>query len=88
MLVTDKAKAQDFYNALINRKSDYIGVFFVGVKTTSIFCIATCTARKPNFENVVFYTEMKDALDYECRPSKCVNLLKLPMKLLNMIGKQ
>ena len=70
MLVTDKSKAQDFYNALINRKSDYIGVFFVGVKTTSIFCIATCTARKPKFENVEFYTEMKDALDHGYRPCK------------------
>ena len=70
MLVTDKGKVEDYYEALIKRKSEYIGVFYVGVKTTSIFCISTCSARKPKFENVEFYTSMKDALDHGYRPCK------------------
>ncbi len=70
MMIKDKSKVKDYYNALVLRKSDYVGVFFVGVKTTSIFCIATCTARKPKLENVEFYSSMKDAMDHGYRPCK------------------
>lgn len=70
MLVVDKQKIKDYYIALVDRKKSYVGVFFVGVKTTSIFCIATCRARKPKFENVEFYTSFKDALDNGYRPCK------------------
>lgn len=70
MLVANKNKMEDYYDALVQRKKDYVGVFFVGVKTTSIFCIATCRARKPKFENVEFYTTFKDALDNGYRPCK------------------
>ena len=70
MLIQEKGKIDDYYEALVERKKDYVGVFFVGVKTTSIFCIATCRARKPKFENVEFYTTFKDALDNGYRPCK------------------
>lgn len=70
MLVENKQKIKDYYEALVQRKKDHVGVFFVGVKTTSIFCIATCRARKPKFENVEFYTTFKDALDNGYRPCK------------------
>jgi AraC family transcriptional regulator of adaptative response/methylated-DNA-[protein]-cysteine methyltransferase len=70
MLITDEKQADDYYQALINRTSSYVGVFFVGVKTTSIFCIATCRARKPKRENVLFYTHFKDAMDAGFRPCK------------------
>ena len=70
MLISEKAKIDEYYDALVARKRDYVGVFFVGVKTTSIFCIATCRARKPKYENVVFYTTYKDALDNGYRPCK------------------
>lgn len=42
----------------------------MGVKTTSVFCIATCRARKPKLENVEFYTTFKEALDNGYRPCK------------------
>ena len=45
-------------------------IFYVGVKTTSIFCIATCRARKPKLENVEFYTTLKEVLDQGYRPCK------------------
>jgi AraC family transcriptional regulator, regulatory protein of adaptative response / methylated-DNA-[protein]-cysteine methyltransferase len=32
------------YKALINKDSSFEGIFFVGVKTTGIFCRPTCTA--------------------------------------------
>lgn len=70
MLITDLNKTKIYYQALLERDQRYIGIFYVGVKTTSVFCIATCRARKPNFENVEFYTTFKDALDAGYRPCK------------------
>lgn len=70
MLITDTVKIDDYYEALVEKNSEYTGIFFVGVKTTSIFCIATCTARKPKKENVIFYSTFKDALDNGFRPCK------------------
>ncbi len=70
MLITDAAKINQYYTALVEKDPKYIGLFFVGVKTTSIFCISSCSARKPKFENVVFYSTFKDALDNGFRPCK------------------
>ncbi|WED28499.1 methylated-DNA--[protein]-cysteine S-methyltransferase [Vibrio sp. DW001] len=70
MQITDKEKIGTFYQALLERNSSYVGIFYVGVKTTSVFCIATCRARKPKFENVVFYSTFKDALNSGFRPCK------------------
>lgn len=70
MLVKDEVKINTFYQALLDREPGYVGVFYVGVKTTSVFCIATCRARKPKKENVEFYTTFKEALDAGYRPCK------------------
>lgn len=70
MQITDTKKIDQYYTALVNREPSFTGVFFVGVKTTDIFCIATCRARKPKKQNVVFYSEYKDALDAGFRPCK------------------
>jgi AraC family transcriptional regulator of adaptative response/methylated-DNA-[protein]-cysteine methyltransferase len=42
----------------------------VGVKTTSVFCIATCRARKPKRKNVIFYKSYAEALKNGFRPCK------------------
>lgn len=70
MLITDKEKIENYYEALVERKQSHVGIFYVGVKSTSVFCIATCRARKPLLKNVEFYTEFKDALDNGYRPCK------------------
>lgn len=70
MQITDTSKIDAYYQALIERKQSFVGIFFVGVKTTSAFCIATCRARKPKKENVEFFTTFKDALDHGYRPCK------------------
>lgn len=73
MKLTDKNIIDKYYKALINKDSDYLGIFFVGVKTTSVFCIPTCRARKPKKENVEFYKTYKDALENGYRPCKICN---------------
>lgn len=70
MPITSPQQIDDYYRALIERDSSYIGVFYVGVKTTSVFCIATCRARKPKKENVEFYSSFKEALQHGFRPCK------------------
>jgi AraC family transcriptional regulator, regulatory protein of adaptative response / methylated-DNA-[protein]-cysteine methyltransferase len=46
------------------------GIFFVGVKTTGIFCRPTCKARKPKPENVEFFATPSAALHEGFRPCK------------------
>ena len=70
MLITDSQKADTFYEALLKRNSEFVGIFYAGVKTTSVFCISTCRARKPKRENVEFFSSFKVALDHGYRPCK------------------
>src|SRR5262245_32074264 len=48
--------------------ASYDGVFFLGVRTTGIFCRPSCPARKPKPENVEFFAQPKDALGAGYRP--------------------
>ncbi|EOC1332334.1 XRE family transcriptional regulator [Cronobacter turicensis] len=70
MKVLDKDLCDIWYQALLDRACDYTGVFYVGVKTTGVFCISVCRARKPKRENVEFYKDFKSALDAGFRPCK------------------
>ncbi|PAJ86378.1 bifunctional transcriptional activator/DNA repair enzyme AdaA [Burkholderia ubonensis] len=70
MQVTDTRQIDTYYRALVERAADHVGIFYVAVKTTGVFCIATCRARKPKRENVVFYTELKETLNAGYRPCK------------------
>ena len=60
----------EMYRALCERDSQFEGVFFVGVRTTGIFCRPTCSARKPKLANVDFYRSVNDALSAGFRPCK------------------
>lgn len=54
------------------RESDgtYDGIFFLGVRTTGIFCKPSCPARKPDPKNVEFYATAKEAVFAGYRPCK------------------
>jgi len=58
------------YNALLKRDSTFEGIFYVGVKTTGIFCRPTCHAKKPKIENVEFFNSSKEAIQLGYRPCK------------------
>ncbi len=70
MTAFTQSKVDEYYEALLNRDSTYVGIFYAGVKTTLVFCIATCRARKPKKENVVFYKTYSQALKNGFRPCK------------------
>ncbi|MEW6051820.1 MAG: trifunctional transcriptional activator/DNA repair protein Ada/methylated-DNA--[protein]-cysteine S-methyltransferase [Candidatus Zixiibacteriota bacterium] len=60
------------YQALLNRDSAYEVVFYVGVRTTGIFCRPTCAARKPKQGNIEFFPSQQEALFAGYRPcSRC-----------------
>src|SRR4051812_44521289 len=42
--------------------SSYDGVFFLGVRTTGIFCRPSCHARKPYPQNVEFFATAQEAI--------------------------
>jgi AraC family transcriptional regulator of adaptative response/methylated-DNA-[protein]-cysteine methyltransferase len=65
--------ARQMYDALCRRDAEFEGVFYVGVRTTGVFCRPTCPAKKPNFENVEFYHSTSDALLNGFRPCKRCN---------------
>jgi AraC family transcriptional regulator of adaptative response/methylated-DNA-[protein]-cysteine methyltransferase len=56
------------YRALVNRDSSFEGIFFVGVRTTGIFCRPTCSAKKPARQNVDFFSTPSEALHGGYRP--------------------
>jgi AraC family transcriptional regulator, regulatory protein of adaptative response / methylated-DNA-[protein]-cysteine methyltransferase len=60
--------ADMMYRALVNRDSSFEGIFFVGVRTTGIFCRPTCPAKKPARENVDFFPTPSEALHGGYRP--------------------
>jgi AraC family transcriptional regulator of adaptative response/methylated-DNA-[protein]-cysteine methyltransferase len=60
--------SETMYRALVNRDPSFEGIFFVGVRTTGIFCRPTCTAKKPARENVDFFASSSEALESGYRP--------------------
>lgn len=66
------------YQALLDKNSEYEGVFYVGVKTTGVFCRPTCPARKPKLENCEFFATAQQALLASYRPCKRCRPLSHP----------
>jgi AraC family transcriptional regulator of adaptative response/methylated-DNA-[protein]-cysteine methyltransferase len=83
-MITDENK-KDYYQALLAKKTDYEGVFFVAVKTTGVFCRPTCPARKPKFENCEFFETAKQALLASFRPCKRCKPLSHPYHVSKLI---
>jgi AraC family transcriptional regulator of adaptative response/methylated-DNA-[protein]-cysteine methyltransferase len=54
--------------AYLHRKAAYDGLFFLGVRTTGIFCRPTCPARKPLPKNVEYFRTQQEALRSGYRP--------------------
>ena len=40
-MLTENSK-QAYYQALLDKNTEYEGIFYVGVKTTGVFCRPTC----------------------------------------------
>lgn len=78
-------KQKKYYRALLEKNPEYEGVFFVGVKTTGVFCRPTCPARKPKFENCEFYETAEQALIASFRPCKRCQPLSHPNAVSKLV---
>lgn len=76
---------QEYYRALVEKNGEYEGIFFVGVKTTGVFCRPTCPARKPKFENCEFFETAQQALIASFRPCKRCQPLAHPHHVSKLI---
>lgn len=62
-----KDKHSDYYAALLARDPKFDGKFFIGVKTTGVYCRPVCPAR-PKRENVEFFASALQAEKAGYRP--------------------
>src|SRR5436853_1432741 len=56
------------YRALVSRDTSFEGIFYVGVKTTGIFCRSICSAKTPRAENVEYFASSQEAMYAGYRP--------------------
>ena len=63
--------------AYLERDAAFNGLFYLGVRTTGIFCRPTCPARKPLPKNVEYFATPKDALAAGYRACKRCRPLEL-----------
>lgn len=85
-MLTDTTQ-KEYYQALLAKDSKYEGVFYVGVKSTGIFCRPTCSAKKPKFENCEFFQTAQEALLASYRPCMRCQPLSYPNQASNLIQK-
>lgn len=83
MILTKSKK--EFYQALLDKKTEYEGIFYVGVKTTGVFCRPTCPARKPKFEHCEFFKTAEEALLASFRPCKRCRPLSHPNQVSDLV---
>lgn len=84
MIEEEKIKKK-YYEALVKRDANYDGIFFAAIKTTGVFCHATCPARKPKYENCLFFEDAQSALLAGFRPCRRCNPLSYPHDLSPLV---
>jgi AraC family transcriptional regulator, regulatory protein of adaptative response / methylated-DNA-[protein]-cysteine methyltransferase len=60
----------EMLDAFLKSDGSYDGLFYTAVRTTGIFCIPSCRARKPLPQNVEFFETAREALFSGYRPCK------------------
>lgn len=70
---------------MLAKRTEYEGIFYVGVRTTGVFCRPTCPARKPKFENCEFYQTAQEALLASFRPCKRCRPLSHPSQVTDLV---
>ncbi len=61
---------QEKYDFIGQKSTRYNHRFITAVKTTGIYCLPSCSAKKPNFENIVFYRTKEEAVKNGFRACK------------------
>src|SRR5215831_16070188 len=83
MTTTTELDAAACYGAVLARDARFDGVFFVGVKTTGIYCRPICPARTPGRDRCLFYRTAAEAEQagfracFRCRPELAPGLARV-----------
>ncbi|MFN7095962.1 MAG: bifunctional transcriptional activator/DNA repair enzyme AdaA [Gammaproteobacteria bacterium] len=75
----------DYYQALLDRNTNYEGIFYVGVKTTGVFFRPTSAAPKPQLESCEFFQTAQQALLASYRPCKRCRPMSLPNQVSDLM---
>jgi AraC family transcriptional regulator of adaptative response/methylated-DNA-[protein]-cysteine methyltransferase len=70
MAMNTTPSVKEMQRAYVQKDASYDGIFFLGVRTTGIFCRPSCPARKPRPENVNYFSNVREALFAGYRPCK------------------
>jgi AraC family transcriptional regulator of adaptative response/methylated-DNA-[protein]-cysteine methyltransferase len=65
-------------SAFLASDAGYDGVFITAVRTTGIYCLPSCSARKPLTKNIEFFPTSRDATFAGYRPCKRCRPLETP----------
>jgi AraC family transcriptional regulator of adaptative response/methylated-DNA-[protein]-cysteine methyltransferase len=76
--LADPPDEDAYYRALAERDPSFDGVFYVGVRTTGVFCRPICPARPPKPENCEYFADAQQALLASYRPCKRCRPLSHP----------
>ncbi|WP_233573258.1 Ada metal-binding domain-containing protein [Leptotrichia sp. OH3620_COT-345] len=80
-MIKDQKKIDEYYEMIIQKNPEYVGIFYVGVKTTGVFCRPIWPSKKPEKENCEFFETAKEALLASYRPCKRCQPLNIPSSL-------
>lgn len=61
---------QTYWQAVLDRNTDYDDLFVYAVKSTKIYCRPTCPSRRPMRDNVQFFSDCQSAEGAGYRPCK------------------
>ena len=64
---------QEKYDFICHKDTKYDNIFITAVKTTRIYCLPSCRAKKPNQENVIFFDTKKEDIENGFRACKICN---------------
>lgn len=61
---------KEMQRAYLQKDASYDGIFFLGVRTTGVFCRPSCPARRPLPENINYFPNVREAVFAGYRPCK------------------
>ncbi len=72
------ATRDEMVEAFLKSDAAFDGLFYTAVRTTGIFCMPSCPARKPLPQNVEFFSSAREALVAGYRPCKRCKPMETP----------
>lgn len=65
-----KLDDEEKWQAICRRDASYDGTFWYGVRSTGVFCNPSCKSRRPNRENIEYFSTIEEARAAGYRPCK------------------